>query len=79
MKISDIKIYSLSVPLKKDFKTSLRTVSSAEETVVKIETDTGLSGLGEAPPTAVITGDINQGIRSLIIDKIRPLLIGEDP
>lgn len=54
MKISDLKLYNLSVPLKKDFKTSLRTVSSAEETVIKIETDTGLTGLGEAPPTAVI-------------------------
>lgn len=79
MKISDLKIYNLSVPLKKDFKTSLRTVSSAEETVIKIETDGGLIGLGEAPPTAVITGDINPGIQGLIINKIKPLLIGEDP
>ncbi len=79
MKISDLKIYNLSVPLIKEFKTSLRTVSSAEDTIVKIETDTGFFGLGEAPPTAEITGDINQGIQGLIINKIKPLLIGEDP
>ncbi len=79
MEITDIKIYSLSIPLKKDFKTSLRTVSSAEETVIIVETDSGLSGLGEAPPTAVITGDINQGIQGIIRHKIRPLFIGEDP
>ena len=77
MEITDIKLYHLSVPLKKPFKTSLRTVESAEETVIKIETDNGLEGFGEAPPTAVITGDMNEGIRGLISKKIKPLLLGE--
>lgn len=77
MKITDIKLYHLSVPLKKPFKTALRTVESAEETVLKIITDSGLTGLGEAPPTAVITGDTNESIRGIIKNKIRPLLIGE--
>ena len=77
MEITDIRMYHLSVPLKKPFKTALRTVDSAEETVVKIKTDNGLVGIGEAPPTAVITGDINEGIRGLINKKIKPLFIGE--
>ncbi len=77
MKITDIKLYHLSVPLKKPFKTALRTVETAEETVIKIETDNDLVGIGEAPPTSVITGDMNDGIRGLIRKKIKPLLIGE--
>lgn len=77
MKITDVKLYHLSVPLKKPFKTALRTVESAEETVIKIETDSTLVGIGEAPPTAVITGDMNEGIRTLIKRKIRPLIVGE--
>ena len=77
MKITDIKLYHLSVPLKKPFKTALRTVETAEETVIKIETDNDLVGIGEAPPTSVITGDMNEGIRGLIRKKIKPLLIGE--
>lgn len=77
MKITDILLYHLSVPLKKPFKTSLRTVESAEETIVKIKTDKGICGIGEAPPTAVITGDINEGIRGVISKKIKPLFIGK--
>src|SRR5690554_6120526 len=76
MKISDVKLYHLSVPLKKPFKTSLRTVNSAEETVVIIKTDLGLSGIGEAPPAAVITGEINEGISGIIRRKIGPAIIG---
>ncbi|TDP92257.1 o-succinylbenzoate synthase [Halanaerobium saccharolyticum] len=78
MKIKDVKIFSLNVPLKKEFKTSLRTVKTAAETIIKIETDTGQVGFGEAPPTAVITGDTNQSIRGIIKNKIAPLLIAEE-
>ncbi len=77
MIIKDIKLFHLSVPLKKPFKTALRTVNSAEETIVKVETDKGKIGWGEAPPTAVITGDNSEGIRGIIKDKIKPILIGE--
>ncbi|SIQ19387.1 mandelate racemase/muconate lactonizing enzyme family protein [Halanaerobium kushneri] len=77
MKIKDLKVYYLKVPLKKEFKTSLRTVKIAEEIIVEIETDTGDIGYGEAAPTAVITGDINSSISGIIQKYIRPKLIGE--
>lgn len=78
MKISDIKIYTLKIPLIKEFKTSLRTVKTAVETIIKIETDKGNCGFGEAAPTAVITGDTNQSIQGVIKNYIRPKLIGEE-
>src|SRR6056297_2967613 len=78
MKIKDIKVYSLKIPLIKEFKTSLRTVKVADETIVKIESEDGKIGFGEAAPTAVITGDTSQSIRGLIKNKMRPLLIGEE-
>lgn len=78
MKIVDIELYHLSVPLKKPFKTALRTVNSAEETIVRIITDTGEVGFGEAPPTAVITGETNESIRGIIINKIKSKLIGAE-
>jgi o-succinylbenzoate synthase len=77
VKITDIQLYHLSVPLKKPFKTALRTVESAEETIIVIKTDGEISGLGEAPPTAVITGDTNDGIRGIIQKKIKPSLVGQ--
>ena len=44
--------------------------------MVRITTDTGAAGYGEAPPTAVITGDTKGSIRCAIEDFIRPALLG---
>lgn len=75
MKITDIKLGHISVPLKKPFKTALRTVNSVEDVVVRIETDTGHIGYGEAPPTGVITGDTTGAIIGAIEDHIKKHLI----
>jgi len=76
MKITDIKLGYISVPLKKPFKTALRTVNSIEDIIVKIETDTGNVGYGEAPPTGVITGDTTKSIIGAIENHIKKHLIG---
>ena len=62
MKITDIKFGMLRVPLKTPFKTALRTVDTVEDIVVIVHTDTGHVGYGEAPATAVITGDTHGSI-----------------
>ena len=41
----------------KPFKTALRTVRTAEAVIVKVTAENGMTGWGEAPPTAVITGE----------------------
>ena len=78
MKIKEIKVGKITVPLKKSFKTALRTVHSIEDIVVKVVTDTGHVAYGEAAPTAVITGDTNGSIRCAIEDYIAPQIIGLD-
>lgn len=78
MKIKDIRIGKVSIPLKKPFKTALRTVNTADEIVIKVETDTGEIGFGSAPPTAVITGDIETSIEGAIKNIIKPKLVGMD-
>lgn len=78
MKITDIRFGMLRVPLKTPFKTALRTVESIEDVIVIIETDTGHIGYGEAPPTAVITGDIHGSIIEAIRTVIKPKLIGQN-
>nr|WP_241520952.1 hypothetical protein [Steroidobacter cummioxidans] len=62
MKITEIRYGMLRVPLKTAFKTALRTVDVVEDIVVEIHTDTGNIGYGEAPATAVITGDTHGSI-----------------
>ena len=78
MKITDIRFGMLRVPLKTPFKTALRTVELVEDIVVTIHTDTGHVGYGEAPATAVITGDTHGSIVSAINKFIAPRLIGEE-
>jgi len=78
MKITDIRFGMLRVPLKTPFKTALRTVEAVEDIVVMINTDTGHVGYGEAPATAVITGDTHGSIVEAIRHYISPRLVGVD-
>ena len=78
MKIKDIQVGDISLPLVRPFKTALRTVDAVNDVVVRIITDDGLIGYGEAPPTAVITGDIRGSILAAIDEYIRPNLLGMD-
>lgn len=78
MKIEEIELKHISIPLKKPFKTALRTVETAENTVVLVHTDDGQTGYGEAPPTKVITGDTNESTIAAIRGSIRPALLGKD-
>ncbi|MBV7275507.1 dipeptide epimerase [Clostridium sp. PL3] len=78
MRIKDVQIGHISVPLVRPFKTALRTVNSVEDVIVKIITDTGNTGYGEAPPTAVITGDTKGSIICAIEDSIKKTIIGMD-
>lgn len=76
MKITDVKIKRISVPLRTPFKTALRTVESVEDVIVEIYTDTGDIGFGEAPPTGVITGDTTGSIIGAIEDHIKKSIMG---
>lgn len=76
MKIINVELGIISVPLKKPFKTSLRTVLKVEDVIVKITTDTGNIGYGEAPPTGIITGDTRGAIIGAIQNHIAKAIIG---
>ena len=77
MKILDIRTGRIVLPLARPFKTALRTVETLNDIAVKVITDEG-EGYGEAPPTAVITGDTEGSILCAVHDYIRPALVGMD-
>ena len=77
MHITRITVGEIKIPLKVAFKTALRTVTDVHDLVLIVETDTGLRGFGEAPPTAVITGDVLGSMRA-VCDLIAPRLLGQD-
>lgn len=78
MKITDVRIGKISVPLRVPFKTALRSVSSVEDIIVEIHTDTGHVGYGEAPPTGAITGDTTGAIIGALKDHIIKTIVGRD-
>jgi L-Ala-D/L-Glu epimerase len=77
MIITGIHTGLLSIPLLKPFKTALRTVECLSTIVIEVSTDTGATGLGEAPPTGAITGDSMGSIRGAIHEFIAPKLVGK--
>lgn len=78
MRITRIEIGLLRVPLKAPFRTALRTVKRVEDVVVFVHGEDGFCGYGEAPPTAVITGDTHGSIIAAIGHHLAPALLGED-
>jgi L-alanine-DL-glutamate epimerase-like enolase superfamily enzyme len=77
MLIQRIAVGEIKLPLKVPFKTALRTVTDVHDLVLIIETDTGHQGYGEAPATAVITGDLLGSMRAALA-LIAPRLLGRD-
>lgn len=78
MKITQVKLGMISVPLRVPFKTALRSVESVEDVIVEIHTDTGHIGYGEAPPTGVITGDTTGAIIGALQDHLIKTIKGKD-
>ena len=75
MKITDIKIQVVTIPLVTTFKTALRSVSQVDNVLITVLTDSGLVGFGGAAPATVITGDT---VASIVggIEHIRDNILG---
>jgi L-alanine-DL-glutamate epimerase-like enolase superfamily enzyme len=77
MLIKRITVGEISIPLKVPFKTALRTVNDLHDLVLIIDTDSGLTGYGEAAATAVITGDLLDSMRAAL-SVVAPRLLGKN-
>lgn len=76
--MKEIAIGYIEIPLVTPFKTALRTVNSVNDLIVKVTAEDGTEGYGEAPPTAVITGDTKESIEAAIRYYIAPSIKGMD-
>ena len=78
MKITNISIGTISIPLITPFKTSLRTVDQIRDLIVRVTLDSGETGYGEAPPTAAITGETSESIEAALRGYLAPTVLGLD-
>ena len=75
MKIKSIEPFAVSLPMKKPVTMAGETVARAENVFVRVETDSGLAGWGEAASAPTMTGETTASMMAAIIH-MRPRLIG---
>jgi L-alanine-DL-glutamate epimerase-like enolase superfamily enzyme len=78
MKIKEIEIFKFDIPLNAPFRISIGSVDAANDVLIKVHTDSGLVGIGEACPFLPITGE-TQDTNLAMARSIRDMLIGRDP
>jgi L-alanine-DL-glutamate epimerase-like enolase superfamily enzyme len=76
--IHHIELYKLSVPLTEPFITSLGQEDSADNVLVKIITDEGITGFGECSPYMPINGE-SQDTCFIVGQYFAKVLKGKDP
>jgi muconate cycloisomerase len=82
MRISDIAVYPLSLPMKQDFAISGGTVGDksrgAPHVYVKVTADNGAEGWGEARPSPRWSYETQETVASTIERYLKPALLGAD-
>jgi L-alanine-DL-glutamate epimerase-like enolase superfamily enzyme len=79
MKITEIEIYAIHLPLYEPFVISYATYDYMPSIIVKITTDTGLIGYGEGVADEHVTGESWNGTFAVLRNTLAPKLIGENP
>lgn len=72
--MAKLEIGIVHIPLVTPFKTALRTVERVDDLLVRITSDDGMVGFGEAPPTKAITGETLESIERTIRENIAPAI-----
>ena len=78
LKITDVEIFLFDIPLTSPFRIAIGEMKAANDLLVRIHTDQGIVGLGEACPFPPITGE-TQATNAAAARSIRDMVIGKDP
>ncbi|MDR2759818.1 MAG: dipeptide epimerase [Spirochaetaceae bacterium] len=78
MKITALETKKLPIKLKGEFKIAFTSIGMAENVLLRIDTDEGISGYGEAAPFVPVTGETAEGVLAAL-ELLRPGLLGRDP
>ena len=78
MKLIRFEIAMLNIDLKKPFVTALRRVDAIEDIIIKLHTDTGLFGYGEACAVTAITKTRNEDVIHDLETVLFPLLLNKE-
>ena len=79
MKIKEIEIYAIRLPLVDPFIISYHTYDDMPSIIVKLTTEEGLVGYGEAVADEHVTGESWESTYAMLKNTLAPLLIGQNP
>ncbi len=81
MRITQVEAIPVRVPLKPGMvtKTAHGDHHTSDYVIVRIHTDLGLFGLGEATVSALWSGETSKSCVAALHDLIGPALVGKDP
>ncbi|WP_153731044.1 mandelate racemase/muconate lactonizing enzyme family protein [Sporosarcina obsidiansis] len=79
MKITEIEVYAIRLPLNEPFVISYASYDDMPSIIVKLTTDTGHVGFGEAVADDHVTGESWESTFTVIRHTLAPQLIGSNP
>jgi L-alanine-DL-glutamate epimerase-like enolase superfamily enzyme len=79
MKITGVEILGISLPLKKPFVIAYEFWEAMPSILVRLETDEGLEGWGEAVPDPLVSGETYASCLAMLRDDLAPHVLGLDP
>ncbi len=78
LKITSIDIYKSNIELKEPFRIAIMEICAAQSLFIRINTDEGLYGMGEANPTWGITGE-TQAMNLAAASDLSKIILHKDP
>ncbi len=79
MRITDIKAWPVSIPFKKPFVVWRGVATTKDHVIVQVETDEGITGIGEASPFLYYAPETQEDVLSTVENYILPAVQGLDP
>lgn len=79
MKITKAHLHLVEFPLKEPFIISYATYPNMPAIILKLETDTGLTGYGEAVPDEHVTGEQVNGTYEILKNVLIPQILNQNP
>lgn len=79
MRIERVVIHEYEIQLEEPFVTALKPIPELERVLIEVQTDNGLTGLGEGAPAYEVTGETQGSTAAVLQDVLAPLVVGMDP
>lgn len=79
MEITSVRAIPVSIPFAVDFDVASGGVPNADHVLVELETDVGVTGIGEASPMPFFTGETQETVAAVVEEYLAPAVTGTDP